>query len=204
MPLRNGKALLEDLNSGDDQRAEGAAQDLSNWLASHTSTEKENLLIRLRAMLGSRDAEKRWWAVRALAEIESPQVAPLLLAALSDPEISVAHCAALALRKRAPPQAVPALIAQLGGDDRLLAHLAADALISIGPAAVPNLLETLQTGHSQAARLEAVRALSQIGDQRALPALFETLDNESALIEYWANEGLQRMGVGLVLFKPGG
>jgi len=86
----------------------------------------------------------------------------------------------------------------------LLAHLAADALIAIGAAAVPNLLQTLKSDHSQAARLEAVRALARIGDQRSIPALFETLDKESALIEYWADEGLQRMGVGIILFKPGG
>jgi hypothetical protein len=32
--------------------------------------------------------------------------------------------------------------------------------------------------------------------------LFEELDDSSALIEYWASEGLEKMGVGLVYFKP--
>jgi len=51
-------------------------------------------------------------------------------------------------------------------------------------------------------RIEVVRALSKLGDQRAIPALFEALDDSSALIEYWASEGLEKMGVGMVFFKP--
>jgi hypothetical protein len=204
MPSRDGKALLEELNCGDDQRAEKAARDLKSWLSCHTSTHKENLIMNLKTMLGSREVEKRWWATRALAEIVEPQVTSLLVEALSDPEVTVGYCAALALRGQAPPQAVPALIAKLGEEDRMLAHLAADALISIGATAVPNLLETLKSSHSQAARLEAIRALARIGDPRSIPALFETLDKESALIEFWANEGLERMGVGMVFYKPGG
>jgi hypothetical protein len=37
-----------------------------------------------------------------------------------------------------------------------------------------------------------------IGDTRAVPGLFEALEG-SALQEYWAEEGLERMGVGMVL-----
>jgi len=54
----------------------------------------------------------------------------------------------------------------------------------------------------QAARLEAARALALIADQRAIPSLFQALDGESALLEYWANEGLERMGVGMAFFIP--
>jgi HEAT repeat protein len=51
-------------------------------------------------------------------------------------------------------------------------------------------------------RLEAVRALAKIGDDCAIPALCEALDDNSALIEYWASEGLEKMGVGMVFYKP--
>jgi HEAT repeat protein len=54
---------------------------------------------------------------------------------------------------------------------------------------------------SHIARLEAARALASIGDTRAIPALFDALD-DSALLEYWANEGLERMGVGMCFFSP--
>jgi len=66
---------------------------------------------------------------------------------------------------------------------------------------VPGLLEAMQGG-DQRVRVEAVRAFAKIGDPRAIPALFEALDEGSALIEYWANEGLEKMGVGMVFYKP--
>jgi HEAT repeat protein len=52
------------------------------------------------------------------------------------------------------------------------------------------------------ARLEAARSLARIADPRAIPALFDTLDEDSALIEYWANEAFEKMGVGMAFFKP--
>ena len=70
-----------------------------------------------------------------------------------------------------------------------------------GAAAVPALLDLLETG-LQAVRLETARTLAMIGDTRAIPALFNALDEDSALMEYWANEGLERMGVGMAFFKP--
>jgi HEAT repeat protein len=136
-----------------------------------------------------------------MAEIHDPHTPALLLQALHDPEPDVRHCAALALRKQPAPEAVADLAACLPSADRLLAHLAADALIAAGKAAVPALLEVMQTG-PQAARLEAVRALAGIGDTSTVPALFAALDEESALMEYWAGEGLERMGVGMAFFKP--
>ena len=97
----------------------------------------------------------------------------------------------------------PDLIALLNDEDRLLARLAADALIAIGGQAVGGLVEAMRTG-APSARLEAVRALARIGDPRAIPALFETLGGDSALLEHWASRGLERMGVGMLFFKPGG
>jgi HEAT repeat protein len=51
-------------------------------------------------------------------------------------------------------------------------------------------------------RLEAVRALAYIGDKRSIPQLFQALDEDSAMLEYWANEGLQKMGIGMMFYKP--
>ena len=93
------------------------------------------------------------------------------------------------------------LIAALNDSDRLCASLAADALVSIGAAAVPALLAVLENG-KPAARIEAARALALIGDTRAIPAFFKTLEGKSTLVEYWAREGLERMGVGMAFFKP--
>jgi HEAT repeat protein len=93
------------------------------------------------------------------------------------------------------------LIALLSSDDRLLALLVADALVAVGKEAVPALLQVMQEG-SSAARLEASRALALIGEPSSIPALFEALDDRSALVSYWAEEGLSRMGVGMAFFKP--
>ena len=42
----------------------------------------------------------------------------------------------------------------------------------------------------------------EAADTRAIPALFKALEDESAIAQYWADEGLERMGVGQVYFKP--
>jgi HEAT repeat protein len=67
--------------------------------------------------------------------------------------------------------------------------------------AVPDLIEVMENG-SQVARLEAARALSEIGDTRAIPVLFKALEEGSVVLEYWASEGLEKMGVGMTFFEP--
>lgn len=188
---------LLDLTSGDDQRAEAAALSM----AALPAAQADEALVELRSLLASPEAEKRWWATRALAGVSDRRVVDLLLQALADGDAGVRQCAALGLRDHPEAKAIPALTAGLADDDHLVSRLVADALIHIGEAAVPPLLEVFQsTNHL--ARLEAARALAIIGDPRAIPALFAALDEESALMEYWASEGLERMGVGMSLFVP--
>jgi len=93
------------------------------------------------------------------------------------------------------------LLLLLSDEDALTRRLAGDALVAIGSQVIPQLLDAMQNGE-HITRLEAVRALAKIGDERAIPTLFEALDDNSALIEYWASEGLEKMGVGMVFFKP--
>jgi HEAT repeat protein len=194
MPKENElQASLADLASGDEARAQAALANLPALGA--------DLLPGLRDLLASDDPDTRWWAARALAEVDHPETPALLVQALHDADPGVRQCAALALRHRPSPQAVPDLIAMLSSDDRLLALLVADALVAIGKEAVSALLQVMQDG-SRAARLEAARALALIGDTSSIPALFEALDDRSALVTYWAEEGLSRMGVGMTFFKP--
>jgi HEAT repeat protein len=185
--------LLSQLSCGEDEQAEAALSRISGWGV--------EVLEPLRERLLHPEAEVRWWAVRALAEVQDERVPALLLQALTDPDEGVRWCAGLALRTHPSAQASPALAGMLTDGDPLARRLAGDALVAIGGEAVPLLLNILGNGQ-QAARLEATRALAKIGDTRAIPALFEALDDASALVEYWANEGLEKMGVGMVLFKP--
>jgi hypothetical protein len=192
------QSLSAEITCGDERRAEIAVRQLAALGA-----EALPLLIQL---LASPDADTRWWATWALAEIRLPQVPPLLVTALQDREISVRQAAALALRQQPSPQAIPYLIDLLNvagqePNDPTLAHLAAAALIAVGEPAVLPLIQVLENG-PQPARIHAARALAMIGDKRAIPALFACLDSGSAILEYWAAEGLERMGVGMTFLKP--
>lgn len=199
---RRIQACLAGLDSGDAERAEGAALDLIAAARRDPQQADGAILEALHGRLGGApDPEERWWAARTLAEIPDPRVPAWLSRALDDPDAGVRRCAALALRLQPDPHALPRLIDLLESDDRLLARLCADALGALGAAAVPGLLEVMQDG-PQAARLEAVRALAEIGDQRSIPVLFHALDDDSALIEYWAEKGLEDMGIGMTFFKP--
>ncbi len=194
---QNLEELLSELTSGDEARAEAAAK----RLAALQSEQGEALLEALSALLASPDVETRWWAVRALSELDDGRVPSLLTQALNDADPEVRRCAALGLRSHPDPQAIPRLVEMLNDADGLTARLAGDALAAIGGEAVPALLDALQNGR-HAARLAAARALATLRDKRAIPALFNALDEDSALLEYWAGEGLERMGVGMAFFTP--
>jgi HEAT repeat protein len=185
--------LLSQLSCGDDEQAEGALSHLASWGSDAVDALEERL--------SHPEAEVRWWAVRALAQVQDERVPGLLVRALTDPDKGVRWCAGLALRMHPSPQASQALLGMLSDSDALTRRLAGDALVAIGGEVVLQLLDLIQHG-DQFARLEVVRALAKIGDHSTIPALFEALDDNSALIEYWASEGLDKMGVGMVFFKP--
>ncbi len=185
--------LIKEFTSGSDHQAEAAAL--------HLAASGSRSLGILDELLKNQNPDVRWWATRSLAEINATQVFPLLLQALHDPEPEVRQCAALALRFQPDPDAIPALIHSLSSSDQLLARLAGDALIAIGNDAVVPLMAVMEDS-SQTARMEAARALASIGDTRAIPTLIKVLDQDSAIVDYWAGKGLERMGVGTVFYNP--
>ena len=187
--------LISALTSGDDQVAESSIESIAAL--------GETALPALFDLSNSSDPEKRWWALRALAVIPHPNVLLRLQRGLHDPDLAVRQCAALGLSQQSATEAIPDLIILLDDQDRLLARLASDALIASGSQAVPVLIETLENG-SQFAKIEAVRALALIGDKSAIPALFKTWQEGSAIVQHWAEEGLDRMGVGMQFFTPNG
>jgi len=187
------QALILELTSGDDRRAEASVRCLAGY--------GEPVLPAIAPMLDAPEPDNRWWAVRLLAEISDSETPLLLIKALQDEDSSVRQCAALAISRQGDERAVPALIQSLSETDSLMVRLAANALVAIGPAAVPALLDLVREG-TPVTRFEAVRALALIGDPRAFSALMGVLEEDSALMEYWANEGLERMGAGMLYFSP--
>ncbi len=187
------ESLLTDLTDGSEAAAEIAVGKLVEC--------GSEALAALQKLHAHPEPETRWWVVRSLAEFNHPDVPDLLRKSLADPDPWVRQCAALALRKQPDPFAIPELIEALRGDDRMLARLAGDALVAIGENAVPALIDAFENSKS-AARIEAIRALAKLDDMQAVPTLFSALEDDSALVEYWGDLGLQRRGVGMTFYKP--
>jgi len=187
------EVLLADLTSGDDVRAEAAVSSLADL--------GEAALPSLLELLESPSPDHRWWAVRALTALDEPAGWLGAVRGLEDPDPSVRQCAALALRHRPLVEAVPGLSQALADPDRLTARLAADALGAVGSAATSALVRAL-ISPSPAVRIEAARALADLRDKESIPALFAALDDPSTVVQYWVEEALERMGVGMVFFKP--
>ena len=183
--------LLDDLFSGEDERAAAAAP-----LAG------EAHVAALAAALAGPNADARWWAVVALAHIPGERVTQLLLQAAETGEPDVRAAALHALGQHGGPGARPALLAALGDGSDYLARLATDALVHLQPPAVTELMVLLSTHPQPRVRANAARALAFIGDTSAIPALFRALEDDSILVQHWADEGLERMGVGQIYFKP--
>lgn len=187
--------LLAQLISGDDTKAEQAAQLLPDF----GDTAYQKIL----ANLNHSDPDVRWWSVRVLCNFNRPEISKIFIEKLSDESKAVRQCAALGLSIHPDAGAVPALIKLLSEDDTLLPRLAGNALIEIGKEATPELLKLLNDEASpRQEKLEATRALALIGDTDAIATLFELIDNDSALLGYWANQGLDNMGVGMAFFDP--
>jgi HEAT repeat protein len=187
------EALLVDLTSGNDQRAEKAL--------SHLAQMGEVAFESLLELLDSPDPDHRWWAVRSLSHINNPLAGENLHRALSDSDLSVRYCAALSLRFSPFPEAIPTLIEALESTDRLFARLASDALTAVGEEAIPALAEALRST-TAASRGEAARALAKMQNPKALSVLYEAIDDPSSIVQHWVEDGFERLGVGIVFFKP--
>ncbi len=184
---------LSELFSNDDIRAELAAQQISSF--------GDTALLTLQETITSSNSDVRWWSVRALAEFNSQVTNALLVRSLEDSDPGVRQCAAHGLGTQANPNSIPDLINALNDEDSLVSRLAANALITIGEASVLPLIGLINAPDSPA-KFEAMRALALIADERSVPTLFEALDDDAILVDYWANEGLERLGIGMTFFSP--
>ncbi|NWF64676.1 MAG: HEAT repeat domain-containing protein [Chloroflexi bacterium] len=184
--------LLLELTSGDDERAERAIPSIVEQGAAAVA-----LLL---DMARSENVDARWWAIRALAASPHARTSDLI-PFLSDSNPEVRAAAALAVSHHPSEEAIPALSQSLGDSDPLTAGLAANALVKIGGAAVPTLIEAANDGPSNS-RILAARALSELRDQRAIPVMMKCIQEDSAALQYWAQLGLERLGLDMVYIKP--
>ena len=185
--------LLADLTSGDDARAEAAVPALTM----HGSAG----IDALHKLQSSPLTDYRWWATRALSAFPQPKAHHHLINALADQDNSVRQCAALGLKLRPLPEALEALIDQLGSQDQLLARLASDALSELGAMAVPSL-ENAAKHPDPNVRIQAVRAMALMEQPEAIGPMFNAIDDPSTMVTYWAELGLDRLGIGMVFFNP--
>jgi len=184
--------LLADLTSGDETRAEHAVPGLVGL--------GEQAFPALRDLLNAEDADQRWWALRTLAQ--SPQSrAEWLLPLLDDSAPEVRQAAALGLCSHPDETAVRPLIQALNDGDSMVSDLARNALVVIGKPAVPFLLEVPKDA-PQRARINALRALAEIVDYSTIPTLMAALEEDSVMMQHWAEEGLERLGLNMVYLKP--
>jgi HEAT repeat protein len=184
--------LLNDLIGGDETRAEEAVSLLVDL--------DEEVLPALLDLTHSTDADHRWWGLRVLAQSpHSP--AGWLIPFLNDPAPEVRQCAALGLAAKPDEGAIQPLIRAMSDEDSMVAHLAVNALVKVGSAAVPSLIEAVKSA-PQSARIHALRALAEIRDHRAIPVMMQVMGEDSALLQHWAKEGLERLGLDMVYIKP--
>ena len=184
--------LLGDLISGNESRAENAVPALIEL--------GEEAFPALRELTHSSEADHRWWSLRVLAQ--SPQAqTEWLLPFLSDPAREVRQCAALGLAIKPGESAVPPLVQALSDEDSMVSSLAVNALVKIGSPAVPALIDVVKSA-PQSARIHALRALAEIRDHRAIPVMMKVMEEDSVLLQHWAKEGLDRLGLDMVYIKP--
>ena len=190
MPALN--ELLADLTSGDETRAENAVPGLVEL--------GETAFLALRNLLDSTDADHRWWALRTLAQ--SPQSrTEWLLPSLDDSAPEVRQAAALGLCSHPDEKAVRPLVRALNDEDSMTSDLARNALVEIGKPAVPALIDVPKDA-PQRARINALRALAEIVDYSTIPTLMAALEEDSVMMQHWAEEGLERLGLNMVYIKP--
>ena len=184
--------LLSDLTSGSEIRAERAVPELIDL--------GQDAIPALLDLTRSSEVDHRWWGLRVLAQSSHSQ-AEWLIPFLNDPAREVRQCAALGLAIKPAESATQPLIHALSDEDSMVSSLAVNALVKIGKAAVPSLIEVVKHA-PQSARIHALRALAEIRDHRAIAVMMKVMEEDSALLQHWAKEGLDRLGLDMVYIKP--
>ena len=149
--------------------------------------------------LGNNDMVVRVGARKSLVTIGEPTV-DSLIQALTSKKGTVRLEATKALdqinipwKKHATEEIINVLIADLGSNDGIVRVRARKSLVAIGKQAVGPLLEVL-VGKTRRVRWEAAKAIGQIGDPTAAPALVKALEDGMFEVRWLAAEALITIG----------
>ncbi len=192
--------LLSAIATGDDELTERTIQALAG---------RRDLIPALRPLLVDGDADRRWWAVRALALLGGPEAEDAAIQRLSDPDEATRCAAALALGQLKAARAIPALAERLADPSGWVRDSAGDALAMIGEQALPALLTALADARD-GVRVRAAAALRKITSQQlaglrseayppafwpVLSAMFKALNDPNRLVRHNAYEALDQLGL---------
>lgn len=129
----------------------------------------------LTELLREADADLRIQAALALGEQSHPAAVAPLLAALQDPDVNVRFHAIESLGRLRAPIAVEPLLAIAESGDFFLGFAALESLAAIGDARVaPRIVRLVE---NEGFRDAAVRALSRLGNERAVAPLVAVLND---------------------------
>lgn len=154
----------------------------------------------LRQMIESNDLNRRWWGIRALAQVGGEDLVALVADQLQAQAPEIRAVAAMALGQihgRAPGAVVshlPQLVLLLEDNDALVCQAAADGLAHCGDDAV-DLLSAALEGDREGLRVRAAAALHRIGSMKAAPPLYRHLDDPNTLVRHHAYETLDKLGL---------
>jgi HEAT repeat protein len=140
----------------------------------------------VRAM-GSEDAEVGKYATRSLIKY-GRDATEALLQALGDDSPAVRHYAVRALGEIRDPRSIGPILALEDKVDREV-HLW--ALGRLGDPRGYDLIAASVAAPERDVRLTAIQAIRDLGDERAVPLLEDSLDDEEWMIREWAARGLE-------------
>jgi HEAT repeat protein len=148
----------------------------------------------LAAVLHSSNGRERRAALEALGQIADPAVAPLLKAALQDPDSGVRRAGIEALVRSGDAGAAEALKSRLTDSEPQVRAAAIAALAALsGPSAVEAILGALRDGHWEV-RSAAAAALGRLRDRQAVKPLQALLRDEDEDVRRTASEALALLG----------
>jgi HEAT repeat protein len=146
-------------------------------------------VVPLILLLSDRNSEIRWEAALALGEIGDTRAVPPLKDALRDRDRYVRYGASAALEKLGwtPSDREEYALLLNGKQDW-------ESLAEMGDAAI-GPLSISATDLETAVRIQAVKTLGRIGDQKAIPALYRALRDVDGQVRWEAVQAASRAGV---------